>query len=154
MDMKLEVVILPVSDVDRAKAFYSERCGFNVDVDSEPSPGFRVVQLTPPGSGCSVVIGTGVDQDMVPGSIKGLQLVVMDIDAARAELVGRGLDLTPVRHIENGEWLEGHGGPWNSFCHFSDPDGNAWAVQEIRARADAPLIPEHHRGRFGAELED
>jgi catechol 2,3-dioxygenase-like lactoylglutathione lyase family enzyme len=134
MDYKLELVVVPVSDVDRAKAFYSETCGFNVDVDSRVGDDFRVVQLTPPGSACSISIGVGLATS-VPGSYQGLQLVVADIEAARAELVGRGLDITPVRHIENGEWLDGHGGPWNSFLFFSDPDGNGWAIQEKPADA-------------------
>ncbi|HLA15434.1 MAG TPA: VOC family protein [Candidatus Limnocylindrales bacterium] len=129
MDWKLEVVVVPVSDVDRSKAFYSERVGFNVDVDHSPSERFRVVQLTPPGSGCSITIGKGL-VDMPPGAIKGLQLVVSDVEAARAELVSRGVDVTPVRHMDEGTWMDGHGGPWNSFIFFDDPDGNSWAVQE------------------------
>jgi catechol 2,3-dioxygenase-like lactoylglutathione lyase family enzyme len=130
MDMKLEVVVLPVSDVDRAKEFYSERCGFVVDVDRQMGENFRVVQLTPPGSACSVTIGIGL-VDSPPGSVKGLQLVVSDIEAARAELVGRSVDATPVQHMgEDGKWAEGPGEPWNSFFFFSDPDGNSWAVQE------------------------
>jgi catechol 2,3-dioxygenase-like lactoylglutathione lyase family enzyme len=125
LDYKLEVVVVPVSDVDRAKAFYSERMGFNVDHDSSPAEGVRVVQLTPPGSACSIVIGTGV-APMEPGSIKGLQLVVDDMDAAYAELSGRGLKLGDVQTL----------GPPDSegfkFVFFNDPDGNGWAVQEIR----------------------
>ena len=134
MDYKLEVVGVPVPDVDRSKAFYSEQCGFNVDVDTTMGDDFRVVQLTPPGSACSVTIGKGLTK-AVPGSLEGLQLVVSDIEAARAELVARGLDVTPVRHIEDGVWLDGHGGPWNSFMFFSDPDGNGWAIQEKPASA-------------------
>jgi catechol 2,3-dioxygenase-like lactoylglutathione lyase family enzyme len=131
MDYKLEVVVVPVSDVDRAKAFYADQCGFHVDVDDSPSPGFRIVQLTPPGSGCSVTIGTGLAK-MEPGSLQGLQLVVEDIEAAQAELTGRGLELSPIRHVEQatGEWADGKGGPWNSFLFFNDPDGNGWAIQE------------------------
>ncbi|HEY0442780.1 MAG TPA: VOC family protein [Candidatus Limnocylindrales bacterium] len=131
MDWKLEVVVVPVSDVDRSKAFYSEQLGFVVDVDHRANESMRVVQLTPPGSACSVTIGTGL-ANMEPGSLKGLQLVVPDIAAARAQLVERGVDATPVRHIDqsNGEWIDGHGGPWNSFVFFDDPDGNSWAVQE------------------------
>jgi catechol 2,3-dioxygenase-like lactoylglutathione lyase family enzyme len=129
MEYKLELVVVPVTDIDRAKAFYSEQCGFAVDVDQTMGDSFRVVQLTPPGSACSIAIGRGLSSS-VPGSFQGLQLVVVDVDAARLELVGRGLDVTPVRHIENGEWLDGHGGPWNSFMFFSDPDGNGWAIQE------------------------
>lgn len=129
MDWKLEVVVVPVSDVDRAKAFYSEQLGFNVDVDHRPNEHFRVVQLTPPGSGCSVTIGTGL-APMEPGSLKGLQLVVSDVEAARAQLVERGVDVSPIRHFDGTDWADGHGGPWNSFIFFDDPDGNSWAVQE------------------------
>jgi catechol 2,3-dioxygenase-like lactoylglutathione lyase family enzyme len=129
MEWKLEVVVVPVADVDRAKAFYSEQVGFVVDHDTRATDEIRIVQLTPPGSGCSIVIGTGLN-DMRPGSIQGLQLVVSDVDAARAELVGRGVDVSPVRHVEGGAWVDGRGGPWNNFIFFSDPDGNAWTVQE------------------------
>lgn len=129
MDWKLEVVVVPVADVDRAKAFYSEQCGFVVDVDHAPSEAFRVVQLTPPGSACSVTIGKGL-ADMAPGSLKGLQLVVSDVEAARAELAAHGVDVSPVRHFEDGVMADGHGGPWNSFVFFDDPDGNSWSVQE------------------------
>jgi catechol 2,3-dioxygenase-like lactoylglutathione lyase family enzyme len=129
MDMKLEVVVVPVSDVDRAKRFYAEQVGFNVDVDHAVSDDFRVVQLTPPGSGCSVTIGTGMAA-MEPGSLKGLQLVVSDIDGARAELVERGVDCTPVRHHDGTAFVDGHGGDWNSFVFFDDPDGNSWAIQQ------------------------
>jgi catechol 2,3-dioxygenase-like lactoylglutathione lyase family enzyme len=129
MDYKLELVPLPVADVDRAKAFYSERCGFTVDVDHAPSDDFRIVQLTPPGSGCSIMVGKGTIQT-APGSVQGLQLVVEDIDAAHAELTGRGLDLGPVVHFADGEWRPGKGGPWNAFAFFKDPDGNGWSLQE------------------------
>ena len=131
MDMKLEVVVVPVADVDRAKKFYEQQLGFNVDVDTSPSPGFRVVQLTPPGSACSVTIGTGL-ANMEPGSLKGLQLVVDDIEAARKELSERGVDVTPVRHVDqsNGQWVDGPGGDWNSFIFFDDPDGNSWTIQQ------------------------
>jgi len=129
MDWKLEVVIVPVSDVDRAKAFYSEQVGFDVDVDRQISDTTRVVQLTPPGSGCSVTVGTGLTS-MQPGSLKGLQLVVDDVEAARAQLAERGVDVTPVRHVGEDGWADGHGGPWNSFVFFDDPDGNSWTVQE------------------------
>ena len=128
MDYRLEVVVVPVSDVDRAKAFYGERCGFNVDLDTT-NGGLRVVQITPPGSACSITIGTGITTSE-PGSYEGLQLVVTDIEAARAELIGRGVDVGPIRHFENGDWLEGKGGPWNSFANFADPDGNGWILQE------------------------
>ncbi|MGH2715299.1 MAG: VOC family protein [Thermoleophilaceae bacterium] len=125
MDYRLEVVVVPVSDVDRAKAFYADRLGFAVDHDTSPAEAVRVVQLTPPGSACSIVIGTGL-APMEPGSIKGLQLVVEDMDAAYAELSGRGVELGEVQEL----------GPPDSvgykFVFFGDPDGNSWAVQEIR----------------------
>jgi catechol 2,3-dioxygenase-like lactoylglutathione lyase family enzyme len=135
MEMKLEVVVVPVSDVDRAKEFYADRCGFNVDVDDTPNPNFRIVQLTPPGSGCSVTIGRGLSE-MEPGSLKGLQLVVDDVEAARIFLSERGVDVSPIRHVDQqtGEWLDGRGGPWNSFIFFDDPDGNSWTVQEKPAQ--------------------
>jgi catechol 2,3-dioxygenase-like lactoylglutathione lyase family enzyme len=129
MDWKLEVVVVPVSDVDRAKHFYGEQVGFVIDVDRQMSDTFRVVQLTPPGSACSITLMSGMGE-MAPGTLKGLQLVVPDVQAARDELLQRGVDVTPVRHIDNGAWQDGHGGPWNSFIFFSDPDGNSWAVQE------------------------
>ena len=125
MDYRLEVVVVPVADVDRAKDFYEARMGFNVDHDTSPAEGVRVVQLTPPGSACSIVIGTGL-APMEPGSVKGLQLVVTDMDAAVADLSGRGVDLGEVQEL----------GPPDSsgykFVFLNDPDGNAWAVQEIR----------------------
>ena len=129
MDFTLELVVVPVTDIDRAKAFYSEKVGFNVDVDQSVGDSFRVVQLTPPGSACSISIGKGLGAGE-PGSMQGLQLCVADINAARSLLVEQGLEITPVRHIENGDWLDGHGGPWNSFMFFTDPDGNGWAIQE------------------------
>jgi catechol 2,3-dioxygenase-like lactoylglutathione lyase family enzyme len=134
MDWKLEVVVVPVSDVDRAKQFYSEQVGFNVDVDQKIGENFRVVQLTPPGSACSVTIGVGL-ADMPPGSVKGLQLVVADIEAARAELVSRGVEVSPIQHFDDGVQKEGPGGDWNSFIFFSDPDGNGWAVQQRPAQS-------------------
>jgi catechol 2,3-dioxygenase-like lactoylglutathione lyase family enzyme len=129
MDIKLEVVVVPVSDVDRAKAFYTDGCGFNVDVDDSPSPNFRVVQLTPPGSGCSVTIGKGIAA-MEPGSLKGLQLCVADIDAAHALYTANGVPVTPIRHHDGSGFVDGKGADWNSFFFFDDPDGNSWAVQE------------------------
>lgn len=129
MDFTLELVVVPVSDVDRAKAFYSERCGFHVDVDHTAGDDFRVVQLTPHGSACSISIGKGLAK-MEPGTLQGLQLCVTDIKAARKQLADAGVDISPVRHIVEGEWQDGNGGPWNSFAFFSDPDGNGWAVQE------------------------
>jgi catechol 2,3-dioxygenase-like lactoylglutathione lyase family enzyme len=134
MDLKLEVVVIPVSDVDRSKAFYADKLGFVVDVDQSFGDAFRIVQLTPPGSACSVTIGKGLN-DAVPGSVKGMQLVVADIAACREELVGRGLDVTPVRHNDGGAWIDGPGGPWNSFIFFDDPDGNSWTIQEKPADA-------------------
>ena len=132
MDWKLEVIVLPVSDVDRAKAFYTEQVGFALDVDHRDGD-FRVVQMTPPGSGCSITVGTGLSASE-PGSVKGLQLVVKDIDAGRAELVERGVDVSPVRHLDSGTWIDGHGGDWNSFMFFDDPDGNSWTVQQSPGR--------------------
>ena len=122
-EMKLEVVPIPVSDVDRAKAFYVEQVGFHLDHDVQPENGMRVVQLTPPGSGCSIVIGTGMGEmsDMKPGSIKGLHLVVADVHKARETLMGRG--------VEMGEIIEYPGGI--KYSGFSDPDGNVWTFQEI-----------------------
>ena len=133
MNWKLEVVVVPVSDVDRAKRFYSEQVGFVVDVDHRAGEGFRVVQMTPPGSACSITIGTGLVKSP-PGSLQGLQLVVSDINAARAELVARGVDVSPIQHFVDGIPREGRGEDWNSFIFFSDPDGNGWTVQEAPAR--------------------
>ncbi|MGW9428097.1 VOC family protein [Streptomyces decoyicus] len=131
MDWRLELVPIPVADVERAKRFYSEQMGFAVDHDMRVGDEARIVQLTPPGSGCSIVIGAGDGVEEVrPGSVQGLQLVVPDIAAARAELVARGVDAGPVQHVENGELADGPGGPWNSFVYFSDPDGNGWALQQ------------------------
>jgi predicted enzyme related to lactoylglutathione lyase len=118
MDFKLELVAIPVSDVDRAKAFY-EQVGFNADHDHKVSEDMRFVQLTPPGSACSIAIGKGVT-DAEPGSVKGMQVVVDDIEAARATLVERGIDVSEIRRF-----------PWGAFVFFQDPDGNAWAVQDI-----------------------
>jgi catechol 2,3-dioxygenase-like lactoylglutathione lyase family enzyme len=129
MDWKLEVVVVPVADVERAKRFYAEQVGFVVDHDTNLSEDYRVVQLTPPGSGCSIVIGKGIVK-MEPGSIKGLQLVVSDVDAAREQLAARGVTVSLVKHYEGTELVEGRGGKWNSFIFFSDPDGNEWVVQE------------------------
>ncbi len=133
MDWKLELVTVPVTDVDRAKNFYSEQVGFVVDVDHRVSDEFRVVQLTPPGSACSIAIGIGISES-APGSFQRLQMVVTDVEAARAELVERGVEVSEVRHFEDGVMLEGPGGDWNSFVFFSDPDGNGWAVQQISGR--------------------
>ena len=133
MDWRLEVVVIPVSDVDRAKRFYEAKVGFNLDYDSRISDELRVIQLTPPGSACSISLGTGI-VDTPPGSVKGTQLVVSDIEAARAELMERGVEVSEIRHFDNGEWVDGRGGDWNSFVFFSDPDGNDWVVQEEPAR--------------------
>jgi predicted enzyme related to lactoylglutathione lyase len=122
MDWRLELVAVPVSDVDRAKAFYVEKAGFNADHDHRVSDEIRFVQLTPPGSACSIALGTGLT-DMPPGAVKGLQLVVPDINAARAELVERGMEVSEVQEF-----------PWGLFLFFSDPDGNRWAVQQVQAR--------------------
>ena len=119
MDFKLELVAVPVSDVDRAKAFYVDQAGFNADHDHRVSDEIRFVQLTPPGSACSIALGTGVI-DTPPGSVQGLQLVVEDIEAAREELSGRGVEVSDVQDF-----------PWGRFMFFSDPDGNGWAVQQI-----------------------
>jgi len=132
MDYKLEVVLLPVSDVDRAKAFYVDQCGFVLDVDHQPNESFRVVQLTPPGSACSVTFGVGLT-DATPGSYRGTHLVVTDIEAAHAELTGRGLPVSDIRHMTEEGWKPGvdpaHAA-YNSFADFSDPDGNTWILQE------------------------
>jgi predicted enzyme related to lactoylglutathione lyase len=122
MDWKLELVAVPVSDVDRAKAFYTEQAGFNADHDHTVSDEIRFVQLTPPGSACSIALGTGIS-DAAPGSVRGLQLVVSDIEAARAELAGRGVDVSEIQVF-----------PWGSFVFFADPDGNRWAVQSLPPR--------------------
>ena len=122
MDWKLELVAIPVSDVDRAKAFYTEKAGFTADHDHRVSDAIRFVQLTPPGSACSIALGTGL-LDTPPGSVQGMQLVVSDINAARTELVERGVEVSEVQEF-----------PWGAFVFFSDPDGNRWAVQQIPAR--------------------
>jgi catechol 2,3-dioxygenase-like lactoylglutathione lyase family enzyme len=123
MDLKLEVVPMPVADVDAAKTFYTEKVGFNLDHDIEPGNGMRVVQMTPPGSACSVVIGVGLPLGE-PGSVKGVQLVVEDIDAVREAMAERGV---PVGEVQQ---LGPEGAPGSRFCFFEDPDGNMWAVQE------------------------
>jgi predicted enzyme related to lactoylglutathione lyase len=122
MDWKLELVLAPASDVDRAKTFYTEKVGFNLDHDHRVGDEIRFVQLTPPGSACSIVIGTGLS-DMTPGSVQGLQLVVSNIEAARGELVERGVEVSEVQEFD-----------WGSFVFFSDPDGNSWAVQQLPTR--------------------
>jgi catechol 2,3-dioxygenase-like lactoylglutathione lyase family enzyme len=124
MDWKLELVAVPVSDVDRARDFYRDKAGFNLDHDHTVSDEVRFVQLTPPGSACSIAIGSGLGELAPPGSAKGLQMVVADIEAAHAELAGRGVDVSEI---------EDH--PWGSFVFFSDPDGNSWSVQQAPPRA-------------------
>lgn len=133
MDFKLELVLIPVSDVDRAKAFYVATAGFELDVDTTVGDQMRVVQVTPPGSACSVGFGTGLTP-APPGSAQGLHLVVSDIVAARAELAGRGVDVSEVRHMVSGTWVPGphpQRGNYESFAEFADPDGNAWVLQEV-----------------------
>jgi predicted enzyme related to lactoylglutathione lyase len=129
MEWKLELVVVPVSDVERAKRFYSEQVGFVVDHDTRVDDDMRVVQLTPPGSACSIAIGKGL-VETPPGTVRGLQLVVPDIQAARGQLVERGVEVSQVRHYEGSERVDGPGGRWNSFVFFNDPEGNGWAVQE------------------------
>jgi catechol 2,3-dioxygenase-like lactoylglutathione lyase family enzyme len=122
MDWKLELVAIPVTDVDRAKSFYADKVGFNADHDHRVSDEIRFVQLTPPGSACSIVLGKGIS-DAAPGSVQGVQLVVPDINKARAELVDRGVEVSDVQQF-----------PWGSFVFFADPDGNRWSVQQVPAR--------------------
>ncbi|HEX5148239.1 MAG TPA: VOC family protein [Candidatus Limnocylindrales bacterium] len=142
MDWTLEVVILPVSDIDRSVGFYRDKVGFELDHDTRTEQ-MHVVQLTPRGSGCSIVVGDLPSQNqMAPGSMRGLQLVVADAAAARQELVGRGVECSEIEVIDPRD-----GG---TFFGFSDPDGNTWAVQQLKVRGERPLIPEEYRGRFGA----
>jgi predicted enzyme related to lactoylglutathione lyase len=122
MDWRLELVAIPVTDVDRAKTFYVEQVGFDADHDHQVGDELRFVQLTPRGSACSIALGTGITE-AEPGSVQGMQMVVPDIEAARAELVERGVDVSEIQHF-----------PWGSFVFFSDPDGNGWAVQQIPPR--------------------
>ena len=133
MDWKLEVVPVPVSDVDRAKTFYAEQLGFVVDLDTRIGDEMRLVQLTPHGSGCSIQLSNGILK-MPPGVLEALQLVVSDIEAARAELVEGGVEASRVQHMEGGVWVEGRGGDWNWFVFFGDPDGDGWVLQERRGR--------------------
>ena len=142
MDWTLEVVILPVSDIDRAVAFYRDQVGFELDHDTK-NEHMHVVQLTPRGSGCSIVIGDlPTQREMAPGSIKGLQLCVADASAARDELMGRGVACSEIVVFD-----ERDGG---TLFGFSDPDGNSWAVQQLKVRGEKPLIPHEYRERFGA----
>jgi catechol 2,3-dioxygenase-like lactoylglutathione lyase family enzyme len=139
MDIKLELVLVPVSDVDRAKAFYTDRCGFDLLVDTAVGEHIRIVQVTPPGSACSIGFGVGVQDGVAPGSYRGMHLVVSDIVAYRKELAGRGVEVSEVRHIADGVW---HPGPepgrssYMSFAEFSDPDGNLWVLQEVQREHD------------------
>lgn len=132
MDYRIQAIPLPVADVDRAKAFYAEQCGFVVDVDHRAGDAFRVVQLTPPGSACSIMLTLGVIST-APGSVQGLHLVVADIETACTELAGRGVAVEPVRHMTPDGWVDGvdpDRTPYNSFSGFTDPDGNGWVLQE------------------------
>ena len=142
MDWTLEVVVLPVSDIDRSIEFYRDRVGFELDHDTKADQ-MHVVQLTPRGSGCSIVFGDLPSQrEMAPGSMRGLQLVVADAEAARRELTDRGIECSEIMVFSPDD-----GG---TFFGFSDSDGNTWAVQQLKVRAEKPLIPPEHRGRFGA----
>lgn len=141
MDWTLEVVVLPVSDIDRAVAFYRDQVGFHLDHDTA-NEHMHVAQLTPPGSGCSIVFGDlPTQREMAPGSMKGLQLCVADATAARAELVARGVEASELTSFGD---MDGA-----TFFGFADPDGNTWAVQQLRVRGEKPLIPHEARGRFG-----
>lgn len=142
MDWTLEVVILPVSDIDASIAFYRDKVGFDLDHDTKTDQ-LHIAQLTPRGSGCSIVFGDLPSQrEMAPGSMRGLQLVVADAEAARQELLDRGVEASEIQVIDPRD-----GG---TFFGFSDPDGNTWAVQQLKVRGEKPLIPVEHRGHFGA----
>lgn len=135
MNWTLEVVAVPVADLDRAKEFYGEKLGFKVDLDQEVAPGVRIIQITPPGSRCSLSLLQGMPafpgtKEMAPGTLHSLQLCVTDIEAARDQLVEAGVDVSPVMHVGATGWEEGKGDTWNSFLTFADPDGNGWWVQE------------------------
>ncbi len=130
MEMKLELIPVPVSDVDRAKAFYTENAGFSLDNDVTVEEGLRFIQLTPPGSNCSIAIGEGITE-MAPGSLEGLQMVVEEIEAAREELAGRGVKVSEIQDF-----------PWGRFVYFSDPDGNGWAVQQIPDYGEGKTQPD------------
>jgi catechol 2,3-dioxygenase-like lactoylglutathione lyase family enzyme len=134
VDFKFELVLVPVADVDRAKSFYIDNVGFNLDVDHRAGDDFRVVQLTPPGSACSISVGKGIT-DAAPGSARGMHLVVSDIEAARAQLLDGGVDVSEIRHMGEAGWEKGvdpEHRDYNSFTDFSDPDGNTWVLQERR----------------------
>ncbi len=145
MDWTLEVVLLPVADLDRSIAFYRDQVGFRLDHDTS-NEHMHVAQLTPPGSGCSIVVGDlPAQREMEPGSMRGLQLVVSDAQAAREQLLSRGIEASEIQVFD-----ERDGG---TFFGFADPDGNTWAVQQLKARAEKPLIPHEARGRFGEGAE-
>ncbi len=145
MDWTLEVVLLPVADLDRSIAFYRDQVGFNLDHDTT-NEHMHVAQLTPPGSGCSIVVGDlPAQREMEPGSMRGLQLVVADAQAAREELLSRGVEASEIQVFD-----ERDGG---TFFGFADPDGNTWAVQQLKARGEKPLIPQDARDRFGEGVE-
>jgi predicted enzyme related to lactoylglutathione lyase len=136
MEWTLELVVVPITDIDRAKRFYAEQCGFTVDHDTAPAEGVRIIQFTPPGSRCSIAVGTGIPPmpgraTTAPGSLQGLQLCVPDVRAAHKELAGRGVEVSPLYMLGEDGWVEGYTEtPWSSFFGFSDPDGNGWYVQE------------------------
>jgi len=133
MELRIELLLIPVSDVDRAKAFYTEKAGFNLDVDHRAGDDFRVVQMTPPGSACSIAVGRGIT-DAAPGSNRGTHLIVSDIVAARDALVRRGIAVSDVRHMDAGAWKPGphpEHSDYASFADFADPDGNTWVLQEV-----------------------
>ena len=134
MDMKLELIVVPVSDMDRSKAFYMDQAGFGLDVDHRAGEDFRVIQLTPPGSACAITLM----RNEAPGSLQGLHLVVSDIEVARSELVGRGTDVSEIFHFGEGGQTAGpepERRDYGSFASFSDPDGNGWLLQEVKSRA-------------------
>jgi catechol 2,3-dioxygenase-like lactoylglutathione lyase family enzyme len=134
MDMKLELVLIPVTEVDRAKRFYVDQLGFELDVDNQPRDDFRVVQMTPPGSACSITMGIGITE-ATPGSVWGTHLVVEDIERVRSELVERGVEVGEIRHMTPDGWQPGadpQHAEYNSFVEFRDPDGNTWLLQEVR----------------------
>jgi len=132
---KIETIPVPVADIDRALAFYGDTLGFPVDLDLRFPDGSRTVQITPPGSGCSIHLNSALTR-CPAGSLEGVQIVVDDVAAARQYLLDRGVQASPVRHYADGEWRDGHGGRWNAFVFFDDPDGNSWVLQERPAESD------------------
>ncbi|WP_419999506.1 VOC family protein [Streptomyces boninensis] len=140
MEYTIEVITVPVTDIDSAKDFYGNKCGFKVDLDQEVAPGTRIIQITPPGSRCSIALTSGMPPapgigEMAPGTLQGVQVCVTDIAAAREDLAARGVDISEVQHVGAGGWEPGEGETWNSFAFFKDPDGNSWILQQ----APAPL---------------